>query len=175
MVSPEFYPVMTDDERPWLTLTEAADTTGLDRETLRSRARRGLIPRRHDNRGHWLVQIAPGLGQGQSRGNEPSPTTVTKPDHGDARGQNEADRGQEVVTDLLAEVAELRTALARTEAERDAATRVAEAEVGAMRGQLEQMREALTKAEARADRLEAELAHLRRPWLERLLEALRRR
>jgi hypothetical protein len=32
------------DEPPWLTLTAAAELTGLNRETIRSRARRNLIP-----------------------------------------------------------------------------------------------------------------------------------
>jgi hypothetical protein len=35
--------------------------------------------------------------------------------------------------------------------------------------------EALAKAKARADRLEAALVEARRPWLARLLEALRRK
>jgi len=163
------------DEQPWLTLTEAAAVTGLDRETLRSRARRGLIPRRRDNRGHWLVQIAPSLDRGHDHSREPSTTAVTEPGHGNVHGYVEADHGREVVTDLLAEVAEVRTALARAEAERDAATKVATAEVAAAHGQFEQMREALAKAEARADRLEAALAEARRPWLARMIEGLRRR
>ena len=33
----------------------------------------------------------------------------------------------------------------------------------------------LTKAEARAERLEAEMRELRRPWLARVLEGLRRK
>jgi hypothetical protein len=45
------------DELPWLTLTDAAELTGLNRETIRSRARRNLIPSRRGNAGQLLVQI----------------------------------------------------------------------------------------------------------------------
>ena len=37
------------------------------------------------------------------------------------------------------------------------------------------LHEALARAEARGDRLEAALVEARRPWLARLLEAIRRR
>src|SRR5689334_7835079 len=103
-----------DDDRPWLTLTEAAAASGVDREAIRSRARRGLVLRRRDNRGQWLVRLPPELDHGHDRGD----------DHGPDRGQ---DHGQGVVTDLLAEVAELRTALAQTVAECDTARAVHDA------------------------------------------------
>jgi hypothetical protein len=99
-------------ERPWLGLTEAAGLTGLDREALRSRARRGLLPSRKGNRGQLLVQVPADLADGH--------------DHADDRDDRGADRdpaGMRVVmTDLVAEVGELRVALARAEADRDAAT-----------------------------------------------------
>src|SRR3954452_7850208 len=99
------------DERPWLTLSEAAGASGLDREAVRPRARRGLIPRRRDNRGQWLVQLPPDLDHGHDRGPDRGP------DHGQETALTMVGHGQEVVADLLAEVAELRHALGRTEGE----------------------------------------------------------
>ena len=108
---------MTDtatDERPWLSLTEAAELTGLDREALRSRARRGLVPNRKGNRGQLLVQVPADLANGHDRDD----------DH-DLTGLRAA------MTDLVAEVGELRVALARAEADRDAAKAIATAELAA--------------------------------------------
>src|SRR3954454_4048559 len=110
------------EERPWLTLSEAAEMTGLAREAIRARARRGLIPSRKGNRDQMLVQVPADLladrGQGMADG---------MADH--ARGTAEGVAG--LVADLQAEVAELRVALARSEAERDAARSVAAAELAA--------------------------------------------
>ena len=39
------------DEDPWLTLSEAAQRSGLAREAIRTRARRGQITSRKGNRG----------------------------------------------------------------------------------------------------------------------------
>src|SRR4051794_18833257 len=102
------------DARPWLSLTEAAEQTGLDREAVRSRARRGLIPSRKGNRGQLLVQVPTDL--------------MTASDRGDDRQL--ADHGG-VIADLQAEVVEVRLLLARAEADRDAAKAIAAAEVAA--------------------------------------------
>ena len=91
-------------EQQWLDLPEAAAMTGLDREAIRSRARRGLIPHRIDDQGRWLVQIPPG--------------SVTADDRARSVVSN-AVLG-EAVTELLAEVAGLREELAHARAERDA-------------------------------------------------------
>lgn len=123
------------DEEPWLSLTEAAERTGLAREAIRARARRGLIRSRKGNRGETLVQLPAGL--------------VAE------AGQGEAGPSAELLADLTAEVAELRTALARAEAAADTAKAVAEAKVEAMEVLL---------AELRAD-----LAWHRRPWWRRLV------
>ena len=128
---------MTDPrphEQQWLSLSEAAAMTGLDPEAIRSRARRGLIPHRTDGQGRWLVQIPPG--------------SVT----GDARARSAVSNAVlgEAVTGLLAEVVGLREELARAEAGRDAAERVAEIETALLREELGQARD-------RADRLEGEL------------------
>ena len=113
------------DELPWLGLTEAAAVTGLAREAVRARARRGLIPSRKGNDGRVVVQVPAGLSA--------------------EAGPAEAE--------LLAEVAELREALARAVAERDAAEAIRTAEVAAKVEVIEELR--------------AMLADLRRPWWRR--------
>ena len=122
--------------------------TGLDREAVRSRARRGLIPHRIDDQGRWLVQIPPGSVTADDRARSVVSNAVLS----------------EAVTELLAEVAGLREELARAKAERDAAERVAEIETTLLR-------EELGHARDRADRLEGELrtmlAAVRRPWWRR--------
>ncbi len=95
------------DEPPWLTMTEVAAQTGLHRDAIRSRARRGLIPTRRGNRGQVLVQL--------------TTAAMATP------GQDDDHDLAVVVTDLQAEVTDLREALARAEATRDAAMTTAKA------------------------------------------------
>jgi hypothetical protein len=98
------------DDLPWLSLSEAAERTGLNRETIRSRARRGLIPWKRGNNGGMLVQV------------------VTGPD----RDVTEPDRGlTEAMTELQDEITDLRERLTRAETERDAARDKAAAQVQA--------------------------------------------
>ena len=131
---------MTDSqphEQPWLTLSEAAAVTGLDREAVQSLARRGLIPHRVDGQGRWLVQIPPG--------------SVTADDRARSTASNAT---------LGEAVAGLREELARAEAGRDAAERTAGDNTTLLREELDHARD-------RADRLEGELravrAEVRRP------------
>jgi hypothetical protein len=98
------------EELPWLTLTEAAERTGLNRETIRSRARRGLIPYRRGNNGGMLVRVATG-----------DDRDVTDPD----RSLTEA------LTDLQDEITDLRERLARSEADAAAARVIAASQVEA--------------------------------------------
>ena len=132
------------DEPSWLTLSEAAERSGLNREAIRARARRGLIVSRKSNSGEVLVQMPAGLVAGDGQG-------MTGKLAGDYT----------VVADLQAEVLELKVALARSEAERDAAKATAMAEKMATREVV--------------DLLKTQLAEARKPMLVRLLEALRRR
>ncbi len=121
---------MTDPrphEPPWLDLSEAAALTGLDREAVRSLAKRGLIPHRVDDRGRQLVRIPPG--------------SVTADDRARSAASNAV---------LGEEVAGLREELARASDERAAAERTAE-------GETARLREELDRARDRADRLEGEL------------------
>ena len=137
-------------EQPWLSLTEAASLTGLDREAIRARARRGVIPYRQGNRGQWLVQL---------------PADLTA-----ASDKAEGTAAADFVADLQAELVEVRIALARAVAERDAAKAVAVAEMVAEAAEAKAenrlLRESLDRERARADRFE-EL--LRQPWWRRLL------
>jgi hypothetical protein len=89
------------------------------------------------------------------------------------------------LSELRGAAIEARMAAAVAQAERDAAKATAEAEVAAMRQQvetevaarnavIEQMREALAHERGRGDRLAAELTEARRPWVVRVVSALRR-
>jgi hypothetical protein len=154
----------------WLKLAEAAPQLGLTIDGLRARIKRGQITTRKGNDGRLLVSVA-------ANGAEPS----HEPSHEPAQNGSEAGHesahelagtgsdgaGHNLLLDLL-----------------DARERAARAE-----GELAGLREALTtearrstdlqavlKLErARADRLEAALALASKGWLERLLEAARKR
>ena len=158
------------DEQPWLTLTEAAAQTGLDREAIRAQARRGLIPHRQGNRGQWLVQLP---ADHSAIPDAASLDPMAAPDA--ARAAATAD----LLADLQAEIAEARIALARAEAARDAAKATAVAEMAATvaearaeaadaRAENRVLRETLDRERARVDHLEAELSELRRPWWRRM-------
>src|SRR5215213_3578548 len=108
-VSPERDQDMSG-ESPWLSLTEAAQRSGLSREAIRARARRGLIPSRKGNGRETLVQLPSG-----------SVHVVS------GNSQDMSGTQADLVADLLAEVAELREQLAVTRAERDITAGVAKA------------------------------------------------
>src|SRR3954447_24218008 len=124
------------DERPWFGLTEAAEMTGLDREALRSRARRGLIPSRKGNRGQLLIQVPADLANGHDRDD----------DRDDREADRDLARMRASMTDLSAEVGELRVELARAEAERDAARTIAIAELAAKDAVVAELRAMLADA-----------------------------
>lgn len=69
---------MTDDP-PWHDLTEAARLTGLDREAIRSKARRGHLSSRKSNSGATLVQIPPDMLTGPNHGSASSDYGLTNP------------------------------------------------------------------------------------------------
>src|SRR3954466_15701584 len=144
-------------ELPWLTLSEAAEKTGVNRETLRSRARRRLLPSQVGNRGQMLVQVITDPENGRDRGND-------REDYRELTGLREVPELREAVTDLAAEVAELRVALARAEADRDAAKAIAAAELAAKEALMEDLKGHHREAIAE---LKAMIAELRRPWWRR--------
>jgi hypothetical protein len=142
------------EEQPWLSLTEAARLTGLDREAIRSRARRGLVPNRKNNRGELLVQVPADLVTDPDRGLAGSLT-------GDGRAMTEELAAlRAAMADLLAEMTDLKTALARAEAAADTAKAVAIADVATARAEVEAQ-------ERYIQRLEAMLVEARKPWWRR--------
>jgi hypothetical protein len=138
------------EESPWLSLTEAAQRSRLSREAVRARARRGLIPSRKSNRGDTLVQLPAELlsGDGQDNGQGMSGTSST------------------LESDLLAEVAELREKLARTESRLESALSTLTTEKAA--AESTRLAEVAAKDELIAE-LKAMLAEARRPWWRKLV------
>jgi hypothetical protein len=143
------------EERPWLTLTEAAALSGRHIDALRAMARRGRIDRRKNNAGQWVVRlpeswpqagVADALGN-LSGANSADPSGIAQ---GDASGAADA------LAELREEVAELRVALARAEAKAEAITAVAKSEVEAAKrvaaAEVEAMREQLETGSRRATR-----------------------
>ena len=153
----------------WLTLAELAARSGRDRMAVRSwvrrRERNGLARTRRGNQGQTQVWATPELlaeltdrsGRGPTRDQTAGPTP----------GPAEAWPPDELAA-LREELGESRELAARTAGELAAEQR-RNAEL------VETLTAALAKAEAAADRLEAELAEARRPWLARVLEGLRRK
>jgi uncharacterized protein involved in exopolysaccharide biosynthesis len=141
------------EEGPWLSLTEAAQRSGLAREAIRAQTRRKLIPSQKGNRGELLVQLPADLLAG------------------DVQGM--AGPAADPVADLLAEVADLREQLARTEAEREAARAVATAEVAAAKtgamAEVAAKEELIQELRKMLGSLRAELVEARRPWWRRFI------
>ena len=139
------------EEGPWLTLTEAAQRSGIPREAIRARARRGLIPSRKDNRRQTVVQLPIDLLAGAGQGT--------------ARAESEGLAGLPTgMADLMAEVAELREQLARAESMVEAAKAVAKAEVAMAEARGEAQVAALREL---VEELKLQLAEARRPWWRR--------
>jgi hypothetical protein len=159
----------------WLKVAEAAPQLGLTVDGLRARIKRGQVSTRQGNDGRLLVSVAANGADtrhalalnGAGTGHDPSHALS-------ANGSAEPD----LLPDLLAareraaraegELAGLREALA-TEARRSADL-LASLELERARADA-----ALAAERARGDRLEAALAEARKGWLERLLEAVRRK
>jgi hypothetical protein len=135
-----------DGPTTWLPIAEAAPRMGLTVDGLRSRIRRGLVRPRKGNDGRLLVAIST---TGEVTGHEPVTDIVSD--------RSEAD-------ELRSEVLELRVTLARVEERLAAGTR--------REGDLQGL---VTDLRAERDRLSAEFAEARKGWLERLLEAVRRK
>src|SRR3954447_21297983 len=115
------------EQGPWLSLSEAASRSGLHREALRARAKRGQFPSRRGNAGQVLVQLPPDL----LTGAQVSAQGVA---------QAQVEQLAEVIHGLEGELGELRERLARAEVERDAAVRTGEAEARLLREMLAELR-----------------------------------
>jgi hypothetical protein len=154
-----------DDRDELLTLAEAGKRLGRHPEALRALVRRHRLPARRDNLGRLLLRLAD------------LPTNLSAPEHDRAAQPASSEHAQPAQPDpvelleLREELAEERVARARLEGElfaRDALLTAKDTLAG-------ELREALARAEARSDRLEAALAEARRPWLAKVLEGLRRK
>jgi chromosome segregation ATPase len=147
----------------WLTLSEAASRLGWHLQRVQSRARREEWPKRKANKGQALEYLVPSLLLVDPAAPEAVPDAA------------EDVATASLVAELREEIAELRAKAARAEGELVAELR-----------RSQDIAAALAKSEARTERLEAELADVRKraeaeladarkPALLRLLEALRRR
>jgi hypothetical protein len=164
-----------DDHRDagrWVTLGEAARTLQVSRSAIYGRIGRGTLQmRRNGNRG-TLVFLTSSMTAAEHHGDH-------HPDsHRDHHPDSHRDVDRDVtVTALRAENIELREALARVTAEREAARAVALADVAAAKRVAEaeiaaQIAASLTKEAALRElvaELKALLAEARRPWWRRLL------
>lgn len=188
------HPAATTADRPGpatpgrlVTLAEAAALSGQSTEAIRSRIRRRTLRSTRGNHGALMVHLDE-LETGRPRSTDRDhpaghPVTPGRPPATD-RPTEEAtalrDRLEAVTAELAAErldraaerleaaerhgreLAELRERVGRAEVQAEAAsTAHAVAEAGTVR------------AEARADAVELEVRRLRRPWLERLVSAIR--
>lgn len=136
----------------WLTLSEAAARSGLHKELLRARAKRGQLEARRNNRGEVLVML---------------PASLLMPAQGDgqdaAQGTVYAQVEQlaELVTSLEGELANVRLELVEARAEARTAKAVALADVEAAKRAAE---EAIAAKESLVEELKALLAEMRKPW-----------
>jgi multidrug efflux pump subunit AcrA (membrane-fusion protein) len=94
---------------------------------------------------------------------------------GDNTGNDHGDDADDVAATLREELATARVTIGRLEERLAAAGEMRAAVEARAAADAAALREALIKAEARGDRLEAALAEARRPWLARVLEGLRRK
>jgi hypothetical protein len=142
---------LTDGPTNWVTISEAAPRLGLTPFGVRSRIRRGTLRTKPGNDGRRFVGIPADHLAGCSLSN----STGNSKDHSaDHLNEHEA----------ATEVEHWRTA---AETARVAAAK-AEGECIALRAQV-------TDLKGERDRLAAELALARKGWLERLIEAVRKR
>jgi hypothetical protein len=125
-------------ERPWLTISEAAERSGRKIDAMRALVRRGRVPRRKGNNGAWLVQL---------------PETLTQPDRDNALDAV-LDNDLDIDLSLLREqVTELRLSLARTEGELTTVRSVAEANAAAAERLLAERNATIAEVKAERDRL----------------------
>jgi chromosome segregation ATPase len=141
-----------DEQGEPVTVPEAARMLGKSLDTIRAALRRGTLAGFKDNKGEWRVYVP------ESSRHVP-----------DAARQSEADH--QVLSVLKHELDHARSrieALQRQAEERGEA--LAETRIAQVRAEerAAALREALEREQRRADRLDQELAELRRPWWRKL-------
>jgi hypothetical protein len=146
---------------PVVSVAEAARRLGRSVDGVRGLIRRGRLTARRGNSGQLLVELPPGAAEA-------------------ATGDGEAGDGSDEVAATLAmlreELEDTRDGLERwrqTAEEARAAAAAAAAEVRGRDALIEELRGSVTRERDRGDRLAAELAQMRRPWVARLVEAVR--
>jgi hypothetical protein len=115
------------EQGSWLTLSEAAERSGLHKEALRARAKRGQLQTRKNNRGELLILLPPELltpAQGLAQGDA------------QAVAQAQLEQLADLVRSLEGELLEARLELARTEGKIEAAQAVTTAEVAAVQAEV---------------------------------------
>jgi hypothetical protein len=137
----------------WLDKRQAARVLGLSADGVRKRAIRGLIEHRKANDGTLRYLIPADMVEEVSEDRPQTSAETSSPVSGQATD-----------TALLVENARL--------AERLAAEERRSTE---LQGALTELRAVLGREQARGDRLEVALVEARKGWLERLLEAVRKR
>ena len=138
---------------PWFTYTEAAERLGWRLGKLKSRARREGWPVRQRNRGPHQVRLPDELLAQPRYGHGPTNGVTTV----ELLAAPRAKHGHTDGATTVEPAAELWERLGRTE------------------GELAGLRVALEHVTAERDRLLTELVQARKGWLERLIEAVRRR
>jgi ribosome-binding protein aMBF1 (putative translation factor) len=134
-----------DEPGEWLTSSEAASRRRWHLPRAQSRARREGWPKRRSNRGTAMEYLIPA-------------SLLASPD---VVGDGASD---DLVGELQAQVADLREQLG-----------VAKGELTAELRRRQDLVERAAELRAERDRLAAELAEARKPWLVRVVEAVRRR
>lgn len=142
------------DPGEWMTLSGAAARLGWARDRVEARSRREDWPKRRANRGTANEYLVPASLLAE----------VTADLGGDAAVSVSAAAVAEALAEVQVEAAEVRADLA-----------AARAELAAELRRSGDLAAAMERAEARAGRLEVELAEARRPLLLRLVEAVRGR
>ena len=128
----------TDGERPWLTISEAAERSGRKIDAMRALVRRGRLPRRKGNRGEWLVQLPESMRQSD---------TATAQD-------SVLDNGLDTeIASLREQAAKLQLALVRTEGELATVRAVADANATAAERLLTDRDRELSEVKTERDRL----------------------
>jgi hypothetical protein len=144
---------LTDTVEHWLTVSAAASRLGLTPDGVKSRIRRGTLRSRLGNNRRLLVAV---------------PVSVSAEHSTDGVSERSTDISADGVADTVNGHADLLVQLARLE-ERLAAQASAHAR------ERQVLENVIVDLRGERDRLAAELAEARKGWLERLLEAVRRR
>jgi hypothetical protein len=161
---------------PMMSLADASAATGRPAEAIRAMIRRGRLKAMKGNDGRTLVAIPAALfqppGQPQrGRANGHASHLASRNDGADGRVAGL----QEAVEEWRAAAEESRLAAAVAEAKLEEAGRVHAAEVAAAVAKVEAAERVIVELRTMLDASRAEAVKGRRGWLERVLEAVRRR